>query len=248
MERTKEIEKTYDLLSTTYKELRKNKETGGWFYNEYLEMPTTLKLLGSVKNKKILDLGCGPGFYAKILTKKGAKVKGIDISLELLKIAQKENPNLEFKKGTAEKLPYKNSEFDIVLATLIMDHLKDWNNTLSEIKRVLKKNGIFIFSIKNPVTMCLVKEKWFFKTFRQIKNYFSEDWRMAQWKGKGVSAEGAHHHKTYGTIIRYLLKNGFEILDYEDTKPLKSAEKFFPREYKKTLNAPHFCVWKVRKK
>src|SRR3989344_7974500 len=95
----------YNKIAKEYHKLRINGEK---FHNEYLEMPTTLKLLGNVKGKKILDLGCGTGIYAKILTRKGAKVKGIDISKEEIKIARRENPKVEFKLGNSEKLPYTN--------------------------------------------------------------------------------------------------------------------------------------------
>ena len=248
MDYNKKIEKAYDILSSFYYRSRKNKAGTSYFYNENLEMPTTLKLLGDIKGKTVLDLGCGPGIYAKILTEKGAKVKGIDISSRLLEIAEKEAPEAEFKRGNAETLPYKTAEFDIVLSALMMGHLENWDKVLSEVRRVLKKNGLFVFSGYNPITEKLVKEKWFFRKFLQIKDYFNENWKITKWEGEEVSAEGAHHHKTYGTIIKCLIKNGFEILDYEDAKPLKSTEKIFPKEYKKTINAPHFCVWKVRKK
>ena len=248
MKNKEKIKETYNLLAQEYSDLRKNKEKGGWFYNEYLEMPTTLKMLGNVKKKKILDMGCGPGFYAKILSERGAIVKGIDFSSSLIEIARKEVPEAEFTLGNAEKLPYKSEEFEIVLSALMMDHLKSWDKALKEVKRVLKKRGLFVFSIKNPVTICLQKKKWFFKTFREIDRYFDEDWRIAKWKGKRVSGEGAHHHKTYGTIIKYLVKYGFEIIDCEDTKPLSSAKNIFPREYQKTVNSPHFCTWKTVKK
>lgn len=62
-------------------------------------MPTTLKLLGNVKGKMILDLGCGSGIYARILTEKGAKVRGIDISSKLLEIAKKEAPKARIYEG-----------------------------------------------------------------------------------------------------------------------------------------------------
>jgi 2-polyprenyl-3-methyl-5-hydroxy-6-metoxy-1,4-benzoquinol methylase len=51
-----------------------------------------LKLLEDVRGKKILDVGCGPGLYAFLLIKKGAIVKGIDISKEVIGIAKKRGP------------------------------------------------------------------------------------------------------------------------------------------------------------
>ncbi|HSU72961.1 MAG TPA: SAM-dependent methyltransferase, partial [Candidatus Binatia bacterium] len=61
----------YNVLAKEYYETRK---AGQRVENEYLEMPATLSLLGKVKGKKILDAGCGPGIYARILHNKGARV------------------------------------------------------------------------------------------------------------------------------------------------------------------------------
>jgi 2-polyprenyl-3-methyl-5-hydroxy-6-metoxy-1,4-benzoquinol methylase len=72
----KEASKKYNIIANHYHTWRTKENPNGWFYNELLEMPTTLGLLGNVKNKKILDFGCGTGIYAKILTRKGAKLKG----------------------------------------------------------------------------------------------------------------------------------------------------------------------------
>lgn len=239
------VKKIYKDVGKDYYESRKYKFGNSYFYNENLEMPTTFKLLGNVKGKKILDLGCGPGLYNRRLSKMGADVKGIDLSKGLIKIAKEENPNLDFVVGDAEKLPYKNSQFDIVLSTLVLGHLEKWDRALGEINRVLKKGGIFIFSNYNPVVERTKKTKWFFRSFREIKDYFKEGWRFTTWK---KDAKKIHHHKTYGTIIKLLVKNGFEIIDYEDCKPPKSSKRLYPKQYKKTINAPHFCVWKMKKK
>ena len=243
------IKKAYRLLGQEYYDARKNKTGVSYFYNELLEFPTTLKLLGNVRGKRILDLGCGPGIHSKKLLDRGAKVKGIDISKELIELARKEAPEAEFKVGDISKLPYRNAEFDIAFASLVMGHLKEWGKVLSEVRRVLKKGGIFVFSNYNPVTEKFSKTRWFFRQFRELKGYFEEEIKKTIWKkDKDISAEIVHYHKTYGTIVKLIVKNGFEIIDYEDCKPLESAKKDFPEQYKKWAEIPHFCVWKMRKK
>ncbi|MCR4327433.1 MAG: class I SAM-dependent methyltransferase [Nanoarchaeota archaeon] len=237
------MRKTYDELAESYFASRMEGGTS-WFYNENLEMPTTLKILGKVKGKKILDLGCGPGRYAKILTQRGAKVVGIDNSKVSLKIAKKESPKSKFIFGDVENLPFKKEEFDIVFSSLVLDHFEDWNSILAEVKRVLKKKGFFIFSNYNPVTENFKKINWFFRKFRVIENYFSEGIKKKFWKGKEVF----HYHKTYSTTIKLLIKNGFEIIDYEDSKPTKVSKKRFPNKYKQAMNIPIFCTWKTIKK
>lgn len=243
------IKKAYGLLAQEYYETRKNKSGTSYFYNELLEFPTTLKILGNIRGKKILDLGCGPGIHAKKMQALGAKVKGIDISEELLALAKAEAPKVEFTLGNANKLPYENNEFDIVVSSLVMNHINDWNSVLREVRRVLKKNGIFVFSGYNPVTEKVVKIKWFFRKFRILKDYFKEEKRVGKWrKDKNISADITHYHKTYGTIVKLLVANGFEILDYEDCKPAISSRKGYEKYYDTNLDYPHFCVWKVEKK
>jgi ubiquinone/menaquinone biosynthesis C-methylase UbiE len=240
--------KAYDTLGKAYYEARKYKSDSSYFYNELLEMPVTLKLLGNVKGKNILDAGAGPGLYARLLTDKGAKVKGIDISPKLLEIARKEAPEVRFTQNSVEKLPFKDKEFDIVLCTLVLGHLDNWNKAFKEIFRVLKSGGLFIFSVYNPIGELAKSKKWFFKRIVKIKDYFIERKRAGTWKSEGKKVMIVHYHKTYGTIVKYIINNGFEILDYEDCKPPKNSKKMFPKDYERTIHIPLFCVWKVRKK
>jgi len=243
------IKEAYNLLGEHYHESRKEGTGSSHFYNELLEMPTTLSLIGNVKGKRILDLGCGPGFHAKKFTESGAKVKGIDISQKLIKLAKKEAPQAELIVGDIEKrLPYKKSEFDIVVSSLVFGHIKDWNFPFNEINRVLKKGGIFVLSTYNPVAESVKKKKWFFKKFYAVDNYFQEKWRHGSWHDKGKKATIAHHHKTFGTVIKYITKNGFDIIDYEDCKPRENTKEQFQKDYTRTINTPVFCVWKLKKK
>ena len=62
---------TYDVLAKGYYEAIKHKQGISYFHHCLLELPSTLKLLGNVNGKKILDVGCGPGLYASSLIKKG---------------------------------------------------------------------------------------------------------------------------------------------------------------------------------
>lgn len=244
----KVIKKAYNIIGEYYYKSRKDKSGISYFYNELLEFPTTYKMLGNIKNKKVLDLGCGPGINTKKMYNAGAKIKGIDLSTNLIKIAKTINPKVEFIVGDINKLPYKNKEFDIVVCSLVLGHIKNWNSVLSEIRKVLKKEGLLVFSIHNPVTEKFVKTKWFFKKYRQLKGYFNEDLKRSIWKEeKGKQSEIIHYHKTYGTIIKTLVKNGFKIIDYEDCKPINYSKKIFPKEYSQSLDYPHFCVWKVIK-
>ena len=252
----KEARKIYNKVAETYHFFRTKKYPYGWFYNELLEMPSVFELLGDVKEKKILDFGCGTGIYAKILTKKGAIVKGFDISEEMIKIARKNNLKLDLRLGSGYKIPF-NEKFDIVIACLVLDYFNDWNKVFKEISRVLNKNGIFIFSIGNPVSECCEKVVVKKKKLRVLgkRNYFEEkkiygSWKVSDGKAaiKRVDLKIPSYHKTYETIINTILKNGFEIIGYKDAFPLKKSKRLFSKHYNLFSKIPYFCVWKIKRR
>ncbi len=105
-------------------------------------MRATLELVGNVKGKEVLDYGCGSGLYLKVLIKRGASVKGFDISEEMLKIARKKFPKLDLRLGSGYNIPFRE-KFDLVVAPLVLHYIDDWDKVFREVSRVLKKNGIF---------------------------------------------------------------------------------------------------------
>jgi SAM-dependent methyltransferase len=243
----KEAEKVYNYAAEEYHFIRTKKYPHGWFYNEMLEMPAMLGLLGNVKGKRIIDVGCGTGIYAKLLTKKGAKVKGFDISPEMIKIAKEENPQLDLKVGSAYNIPF-NEKFDIALASLMVHYLYDWDALFSEVSKRLDKGGYFVFSTGNPVAECREKVKYKGRKFRVFGDYFTERKMFGKWHLKNGDLKVFFFHKTYETIIKIIVRNGFEIVDYKDAYPIKKAKKLFPEDYKQCSKVPFFSVWKVRKK
>jgi 2-polyprenyl-3-methyl-5-hydroxy-6-metoxy-1,4-benzoquinol methylase len=255
----KRTEKLYDSMALLYHKMRTSGQ--GSFYNEFLEMPATLSLLGDVKGKKILDFGCGTGIYAKKLSNMGAKVYGFDVSNEMLKIAKNYAPKAKLKKGSGYNIPF-DGKFDVVVAALVLDYFKDWNKVFKNVHKKLKKNGIFVFSTGNPVAESRKKIKYKGKTFMVLSDYFVEGedsgiWRFEKkyfkpedWKFKSsrYNLKVTYYHKTYETVINTILKNGFEIVGYKDAFPLKKSKKLFPNDYKKFSQIPFFCSFKLKKK
>lgn len=95
----------------------------------------------------ILDLGCGDGLNMKSLLEKGTgDLTGIDVSKDLLAQAEINVPSAKLYLASAEKLPFKDNTFDVVLVDSVFHHLINSPKALTEIKRVLKKNGFLCFS------------------------------------------------------------------------------------------------------
>lgn len=95
----------------------------------------------SIKNKKILDVGCGQGALSYILTKEKAKAFAVDNSEKALKEAKKLCKGVNFIKSKSEKLPYRDNFFDMVVLFYVLEHVNNLKDTLKECKRVLKKGG-----------------------------------------------------------------------------------------------------------
>ncbi|MCL2884967.1 MAG: class I SAM-dependent methyltransferase, partial [Oscillospiraceae bacterium] len=108
-------------------------------------------LIGDVHSLKILDAGCGNGEYSAMLREKEVDVIGCDGSAGMLKIAKAAYPLCTFDEvDLLAILPYKDNQFDMVLCNLTLMDLDPIQGTVSEIFRVLKPGGRFLFSIIHP--------------------------------------------------------------------------------------------------
>ena len=110
--------------------------------------------LGKLKTgSRILDVGCGRGFYLKVLsdTFPGLKLCGLDLSREYLTVAEKfiNNGKVELTSGSIEDLPYKNNSFDSVIASEVLEHVEDDSKAIGEIYRVLKRGGNALITVPN---------------------------------------------------------------------------------------------------
>ena len=97
----------------------------------------------------ILDVGCGPGYVSGAAAERGAKPIGLDFSEEMIAIAKKMFPNIEFREGDAQDLPFAGYSFDR-LANFALLHLSDPERACAGTFRVLKPGGKFGFTVWAP--------------------------------------------------------------------------------------------------
>jgi ubiquinone/menaquinone biosynthesis C-methylase UbiE len=94
----------------------------------------------------VLDVGCGPGYVSAAARKRGAKPLGLDFSSEMVRIAGRMFPEIEFREGDAQNLPFEGETFDRVLANFALLHLANPERACAEAGRVLKPGGKFGFT------------------------------------------------------------------------------------------------------
>tara|TARA_Y100000310_G_C20675999_1_gene813059 strand:- start:641 stop:1357 length:717 start_codon:yes stop_codon:yes gene_type:complete len=104
-----------------------------------------LKLLDATPGEKVLDVGCGLGYFLLTLAKKGVDCYGIDTSPESLDYVREHiTPNV--KTGSCTSIPYEENTFDKILFCEVIEHVADDDAALQEIRRVLKPGGRLVVS------------------------------------------------------------------------------------------------------
>ncbi len=216
------------------------------FWNNYLEAPALLKLVGhDLTGKKILDLGCGSGASTARLAKLGGDVTGIDISEELLKLAREKYPKIEFVSGDIENLQFNQNSFDIVTASLVVHYLQDLSKLFKSVRKVLRNNGSFIFSMNHPMLSSHEKKYINEEKVYVLKPYFNKNkfsWTMVN---KEMVMECFHH--TFADVTNNLIDAGFQIARVVETQPIPEGEKISKADYDRTMLYPSFIIYRCTK-
>lgn len=128
-----------------------------------------------VKGKKVLDLASGEGYGSYLLSKEADTVVGVDIDGNAVEHASNKYPaqNLEFLQGSILEIPITGSnKFDVIVCFEAIEHVEEHEKLLSEVKRLLKKDGLFIVSSPNKNTYS--DETSFNNPFHKKELYFND--------------------------------------------------------------------------
>lgn len=106
-----------------------------------------------VTGKRVLDVGCGAGVGTRLLLEAGAKdVVGVDIRPEALQLARQDDPRSDdayVRHDLNQAMPFRDGEFDLVVALEVLEHVAEQKLLLAEIQRVLSEDGMALISVPN---------------------------------------------------------------------------------------------------
>ena len=113
------------------------------------------RLLGDVKGKRVLELGCGGAQCSIAFAKQGAHAIGIDFSAEQLafarRLCEREGVKVELRQGDLADLAYLRAEsVDLVFSAYAFGYVDDLNRVFRQVHRVLKSNAPLVFSLPHP--------------------------------------------------------------------------------------------------
>ncbi|MHC4146898.1 MAG: class I SAM-dependent methyltransferase, partial [Planctomycetota bacterium] len=111
-------------------------------------------------NDRILEIGCGIGSVVFELTKQGRDAIGTDISGEAIAYGQKKYGDIRLEVQAAEILPYEDQSFNVVLSFDLFEHIAATDKHLSEVRRVLRSGGHYLFQTPNKYCNAIYETLW----------------------------------------------------------------------------------------
>src|SRR6185503_12711538 len=186
------------------------------------EWPSLRMLMPGLDGKRVVDLGCGFGWFARWARQHGAThVLGLDVSENMLARARAatDDRGVEYRIADLEQLQLTDAAFDFAFSSLALHYIEDFGRLARSVHRALAPGAGFVFSIEHPIYMAATSPDWFIdaegrKTW-PVNRYSIEGARITDWFAKGVVKQ----HRTIGTTLNALIGNGFTIRHVEEFAP-----------------------------
>lgn len=200
-----------------------------------------LRVLGDVRGRSVLELGCGAAQWSVALAASGARVVGLDQSAAQLRHAPR--GTVPLVQASAEHLPFADSSFDVVFCDHGAMSFCDPAITVPEVARLLRPRGLLAFCQAAP----LLYLTWDERRQRQSRTLQQDYFGMRRFDfGEGtVDFELGH-----GEWIRLFRRHSFVVEDLVELRPPVGAtttyDDFVPYEWARRWPAEQ--IWKVRKR
>ena len=211
-------------------------------YNALYERPAMLALLPPLSGARVLDAGCGGGWYAAELARRGASVTAVDSSASMIGHARERiatlplMPPIDFRLADlTQPLSFaSDARFDGIISSLVVHYVRDWAPMLAEFRRVLAPNGWLLFSTHHPTTEAMRLD-----TKRYLEVEAVEDY----WKWVGTVR---YYRRPLSAIVEALTTAGFGIERLVEPIPTDEFRTVKPAAYERLLKHPEFLIVRAR--
>ncbi|HEX6076323.1 MAG TPA: class I SAM-dependent methyltransferase [Micromonosporaceae bacterium] len=212
--------------------------------NRTLEEPFVLRFLGDVRDRHVLDLGCGDaGIGPRLLATGALSYLGVDGSHRMLSRAQATLAGTSGMVRLADLEtwePPPGARFDLVLARMALHYVADLGRLLTTIRRACRPGARLVFSVEHPVVTCSYDGDWDDGVPRvwRVRDYYREGPRNCPWLGARVRK----HHRTFETYLTLLTEAGFRLTRFSEGVPPRS-EFTDPEVYERRLDVPMYATF-----
>lgn len=203
-----------------------------------------LALLPPLEGARILDAGCGSGWYAEQLLARGAVVDGVDASVAMVNHARRRlfggNPGITPDRLTlqvadlAGTLPFAADVFDGVVSPLVLHYMRDWRPALREMHRVMKPGAWLLFSTHHPAA----DAAHFGTTDYAATERVADHW---DWVG-----DVEFYRRPLSEIVGSVIESGFTIEKLVEPEPTAEFRASSPESWERLMRQPEFLILLVR--
>jgi len=186
------------------------------------EWPALQAQLPNLQGRRVIDLGCGYGWFCRYARMQGAaQVVGVDVSEKMLERARAttQDEGIAYVRADLDRFDSGEAAFDLVYSSLTLHYLDDLPGLLAKVHRALVPGGRLLFSVEHPIYTAPAHPGWSSdvdgrKTW-PVNGYQSEGPRVTHWFAPGVRKV----HRTLGTYLNSLIGAGFRIAHVEEWGP-----------------------------
>lgn len=207
------------------------------------EWPSLRAMLPALGGRRVVDLGCGFGWFCRFAREAGAaEVLGLDVSENMLARARATMPSsapdaaITYRQADLERLDLPAAAFDLAYSSLALHYIEKLEALIATVHRALTPGGRFVFSVEHPLYTAPGDPKWVGGTW-PVDRYLDEGPRSTDWLAEGVIKQ----HRTVATYLNRLIAAGFAILKIEEWGP--SAAQLAQRpEWASERHRPPFLL------
>lgn len=186
------------------------------------EWPALRALVPDLGGRKVVDLGCGFGWFSRWAREQGAAtVLGLDVSEKMLARAREltSDAAITYQRADLERLELAQASFDVAYSSLVLHYIEDLPGLLAEVHRALVPGGRLVVSVEHPIYTAPTHPGWSVEAGGRktwpVDAYQMQGPRSTDWLAKGVIKQ----HRTIGTYLNLLIGLGFTIAHVEEWGP-----------------------------
>lgn len=202
-------------------------------------------MIPALKDKRLLDLGCGFGWHCRYAREQGARqVTGVDISARMLERARQttQDPAIEYLQLPVEDIDFAEGTFDVVISSLALHYVAAYETVCRKVFDCLTPGGTFVLSVEHPVFTAIAAQDWYHDA-----NGHRLHWPVDQYQQEGLrntrflDTDVVKYHRTLATLLNALIGAGFRITAISEPQPAPDVIAAYP-EMKDETRRPIFLL------
>jgi SAM-dependent methyltransferase len=209
----------------------------GDFAKRHLLNPVLLRLLGDVRGRRVLDAGCGQGYFSRMLADRGAIVVGVEPGQSLFDYAEEKEAErqqgIRYVQADLSRLPSLGPPFDLCVASMVLPVIPDWTAAMRNCVAALAPGGIFVFAVNHP---CFERlwSTWQEHGCYRVSEYF------AQYEIAGP--HGSDFHRPLSAYLNELGGLGCRLLEIAEPRLDPATAAAGPNGIDAYVHLPNFLV------